>query len=661
VAPTWLPGTVLRRAGGNPLLVRTVARALFTQWEPGRPPPAQAATDGSLDALLAERIDRLPGAARQLLNLLAVAQRPVTVDLVESILASTIGHELLSDASVQLANTGLVRLQTTSSGADRYHILHEVLREVAYAQVSHAERNRWHRSLVTELARRGADPVEVAEHVLALEDPELGREWFAPAARAARASWSVGDAIRWWRLALPLLPDDERPSAEVELLEVLLIGDRAPDVLTMAGSSPPAGADPEVSARRLLTEAQAAFLSGRLDRSEESASRVLALTDGTDESCHQRALELLVRLRAERGELQAATRTARLQVLRAEETGEPGAIGTAHASLGMALLLADHIDEAAQHYTEASRRAAALGDVVLEIHATSDLAGCRHAQGSYAACVELLTHARALAERIGYRRHLAYSLTNEAELRSALGDPAAAACAAVAVQRGLELGDPGAAANALHTWVTSDLRLTSSRSVWNRLLDLELDLGRRGYAAEAGAELALLEARAGQTRRARTEADEALQHIDAAEQPAAELHARLARLLADTGSRRRGDVQSRAALLDGLADLAAGADWSDVERAEIAVERWRVTATEHDRAAAGELVVAALSAAPSARVRAWCAETGTVPPDAPATLPPPVGIGRLATTRRQFEQALSAVESLARATSGAPEPATASP
>ena len=651
LAPAWLPDAVVRRAGGNPLLIRTVARALFTEWQPGQPPPVHASTDASLGALLGERIDRLPGAARLMLNMLAVAQRPAAADLVESILTPAVGQVLLSDASMQLANAGLVRLETNSSGVDTYRILHEVLREVAYTQLSHAERNRWHRSLVTELADREADAAEVAEHVLALEDPDLGREWFAPAARSARASWSFGDAIRWWRLALPLLPDDERPTAEVELLEVMLIGDRAPDVLAMAGSSPPMDADQQLSSRWLFTEAQAALLSGMLDRSEESASRVLALTDGTDEARHQRTLELLVRVRAERGDMQAAIETARLQVVRAEDTGEPGALATAHASLGMALLLAGHIEEAARHYEEAIGRAAILGDVVLEIHATSDLAGCKHAQGSYAACIDLLTHARELAETIGYRRHLAYSLTNEAELRSALGDHAAAACAAVAVQRGLELGDPGAAANALHTWVTSDPRLATSATIWQRLLNLEQALGRRGYAAEAGAELALVEARAGQRSRARTHAQQALLHLDAAEQPHTALRANLAQLLASAGTQRARSAQRHDALLEGLTELATGGPWGAAERAEIAVERWRATGREEDRAAASEVLRVAFSTVPSARVRAWFAETGTMPPDARPALPPPVGIGQLRTTRRQFEQALQAVHSLTRASS----------
>ncbi|MDX6325404.1 MAG: hypothetical protein QOK15_1758, partial [Nocardioidaceae bacterium] len=381
--------------------------------------------------------------------------------------------------------------------------------------------------------------------------------------------------------------------------------------------------------------------------SEAAASRVLTLTDGVDENRYQHVLELLVRVRCERGDMRAAMETARLQLQRAEDVGDPRAIATAHASLGMALLLADHVQEAARHYETACEGAAALGDVVLEIHALSDLAGCRHAEGSFATCIDLLTRARELAERISYRRHLAYNLLNEAELRSTLGDPAAGACAAVAVQRSLGLGDPGAAANAVHTWVGSDPHLVVSARVWRRLLDVELTLGRWGYAAEAGVELALAEARTGHASRARRDADDATRRMDPAEQPQVQLRADLARLLAAAGPRVSRTPGQSAALLDGLSDLAGGGGLTEVQRAEIAVERWRATRDEHDREAATELLQAAFAVEPSAVVRSWCLETSTVPTATPPPLPPPVGIARLRTTRHQFDDALSAVEAAA--------------
>ena len=59
----------------------------------------------------------------------------------------------------------------------------------------------------------------------------LGRTWYPLAAAEARRSWSVASAIEWWRMAMPLLEGRERTEAEVELLELLLVGGRAADVL----------------------------------------------------------------------------------------------------------------------------------------------------------------------------------------------------------------------------------------------------------------------------------------------------------------------------------------------------------------------------------------------------------------------------------------------
>jgi class 3 adenylate cyclase len=641
--PEWLPEAVARRAGANPLLIQTVTRALHASWEPGQPPPRSALADASLRALLAERVDLLPAPACQLLHLLAVAKHPVTPELAETILGHGARRGMLPEAAEHLVAADLVRVDIRGE-VDEYRILHDVLQQVVYDQLSHAERKRLHRSLANHLAREGADPVQVADHVSQLDDQGLARHWFPRAATSARASWSIAEALGWWQRALPLLGGAEREAAEVELVELLLIGGRAREVLSMLSRSTETTRHDLLTARRLHAEAEAAFLSGLFDRSEVAVNRVLALTDGADEARHQRALELLVRVRSERGDTRAATATARLQLQRAQAVGDARAIATAHASLGMALLLGNHAEEAAKHYKAARASAAALGDVVLEIHALSDLAGCRHAMGAFGPCVEMLTKARELAEGIGYRRHLAYNLTNEAEVRSSLGDPAAGACAAMAVKRNLELGDLGAAADAVHTWITSDPRLVALVAVWRRLLAIDVALGRESYAAEAAAQLAVAEARAGHVGEARRAAEDAIRWVRGTEQPHVVLRAHLAGLLAAAGPRGTRSPRKLAALLDGLSALASSPGASDNDRAEIAMERWRASRDEAARQAAIPVLHAAFAVEPSAVVRTWCNEIGTRTPTAPPPLPPPVGMSRLRTTRQQLVDALTAVE-----------------
>ena len=103
-----------------------------------------------------------------------------------------------------LVTEGLVHLDTSVAEV-RYRLAHEVLQQVVYQAISHAERGRLHRLLATRLSKAGADPIEVAEHVVRLDDQRLARRWFPRAADSARASWNLPVAVEWWQRALPLL------------------------------------------------------------------------------------------------------------------------------------------------------------------------------------------------------------------------------------------------------------------------------------------------------------------------------------------------------------------------------------------------------------------------------------------------------------------------
>jgi class 3 adenylate cyclase len=648
-APPWLADAVAKRAGGNPLFVRTVTEATQTSWEPGRPPPT-ARFAASLTGLLSEQIDRLPPVPHQLLSLLAVARRPLAAEVAEAAMSDHLGQVTAADAAKSLVDLDLVQVESLG-GADRYRIRHDVIQETVYEGMSHAERVRLHGLLADQLESHNADPVAVAEHVIHLDDPDRARHWFPLAAASTRAAWSVNEAIKWWQLALPSLLDEDREAAEAELAELLLVGGRPQEVRTVVAGGISSSSDPVVAARRLHARAEAAFLCGELDEGETTVEKVLQLTAGVDEGLHQRASELLIRIRCERGDTLGARSTARTQLSRALSSGDARAIATAHASLGMALLFADLAGEAIVPYEAAREGAAALGDIVMEVHVVSDLAGCYHALRDYTSCVELLATARAAADGIGYRRHLAYNLNNEAELRSTLGDASAAACAAVAMRRSLELGDLSGAADAAHAWVRSVPSLATAVRNWRRIVQIDVALGRSGFAAESGAELALAEARAGHRELALRRADEAFSRARGLELPHVVRRAELARLLAHAGPRGCRSRESLVILLGGLSRMAADGSVSELERAEISVERWRASEASDDRASALSALREVFAIEPSALVRGWFRELGADTPPAPPLLPPPVGIGRTRTTRAQLNAALTQLEEAALALS----------
>jgi class 3 adenylate cyclase len=641
-APAWLAKAVVQRAGGNPFFVRTVAQALWSTWEPGEPPPEAPFASSSLAGLLFERVDILPTRGKQFLNLLAVAGRPLASDIVEAQLFEP--ASIVQETARALVALDLVEVDMSGFVAV-YRIRHDLLQQVVYESMSHVERVRLHRLLADHLAEAGADALEVADHVAHLDDPELSRRWFPLAAVSARASWAVNEAIRWWRCSLPLLDGQHRAEAEVELAELLLVGGRPHDVLELVTHRDPEPGNPILTARGLYAEAEAAFVCGELDRSETAATQVLRLTDHSDEIRHQHASELLVRVRSERGDIRGARDLAHVQLARAQAAGDSRAIATAHASLGMALLFGGLAAEAAPHYQAARVGAAVVGDVVMEVHVLSDLAGCCHALGDYTRCISLLAQAREAADEIGYRRHLSYNLTNEAQLRCTLGDEGTGACAALAVQRSLELDDPGTAADALQSWISTQTSPKASARSWKRLVGVDAALGRLAVAAAGSAELALAQARAGNCEPACAAADDADRMAADLDLPRVLRRSALARLLAHCPIKGAARTPAnRDALLQGLAALADDEDLDDVDRAELAVERWRTTRAASDHEPALVALRAAFAMAPSARVRAWFKELGAPPPSNPLTLPPPIGIGRVRTTRAQLDNALSQVE-----------------
>jgi hypothetical protein len=278
------------------------------------------------------------------------------------------------------------------------------------------------------------------------------------------------------------------------------------------------------------------------------------------------------------------------------------------------------------------------GDVVQQVHSLSDLAGCRYELGDYETCLRLLSRARESAEAIGYRRHLAMSLTNEAQLRCGLGDRFATACAAMAVRSSLEHGDLGTAANAVHTWITADPGLSAAARHWERLVSVDNRLGRRGAAAEGLAWQALAEARAGRAARARQVAAAAKEASRELELPWVRRRAALAEVWVAAGHRDLDAALSR------LAHLQSADDLDKLERAELALDRWRLTREESARQQAAEQLQAAFAVEPAAWVQRALQEVAAKPPGEAPSLPPPVGIARAGTTRTQLVEALAGLE-----------------
>ncbi|WP_420830553.1 AAA family ATPase [Nocardioides aquaticus] len=654
--PAWLAGIVVPHAGGNPLVAQASVHALLGRWRPGEPPPASVVLAGPVAGVVASQVDRLPVHAHELLTVLAVAGRPCGLRLLADLLPAA---RDVADVRLLATRLSADRLVTSADGPDEtYRIGHDLVRRVVHDATSHAERERLHRALVDRLVAADADPVEVAEHVEPLADPVLGRRWYPLAARAARDGWDPTGALRWLERLRPLVHGPALDRVELEVLEVLLVAGRANEVLERfdlpvddkgaagagAGAVAPGTGDRGPVGRRLLVLAEASYACGQLHRTEQVAAELMRLVDGTDEARYQRAGELLVLARCHQGDLEAALVAGRALTARAEDGADPAARASASAALAVALVLSGQPGAAAERYRAALVAATTARDVVRQVHVLSDLAGCEYLQGRHQECVELMTQARGSADTIGYRRHLPFSLNNEGQLRVALGDPYATACASASVQRSLELGDLSEAADALQTWLGATPSLAADAGLWRRLVEVDLRLGRWLEAAAEWAELAVVLARSGRYDAARHAAREA-DGADPGRNPAdVRRRTTLARLLADARDPARSGAPNRQLVLDGLDRLVRGAAADERESAEVAVERWRLSRTPATRAEAVRSVQEAYATEPSAVVRSWFRLLREPAPPAPDRLPPPVGIPRGRHTRRDLEQAFADVE-----------------
>jgi hypothetical protein len=237
---------------------------------------------------------------------------------------------------------------------------------------------------------------------------------------------------------------------------------------------------------------------------------------------------------------------------------------------------------------------------------------------------------------------LAFNLTNEASLRTALSDPFASTCQLFAFERSMELGDLPTAAHSLQFWVLSDPELAVPDTLV-RLARVCQRIGRVHVAAQIGAHLALAAAKAHVEKIYAHLVRELVGDNPDVHGPATARRIKLAEVLAKANELKHKALP--VSLLAALTKLGSEQDATDVERGEIAMELWRLSPTESARSAALQHVGQAFDAEPSTAVRRWLDELEAEVPAIGVTLPPPVGIGEKIATPAQALEALAELES----------------
>ena len=240
--------TILNEARGNPFLLEQLARYAATS--------DQTATTGiTLAMMLDSRLRHLPKGARQFVDALAIAGRPINPEVVYQA-ADLSGDELPLVTSLRAAQF----LRTGGLG-HTLELYHDRIRETLAAQMEPRKVTQMHRRLAQALEGRGIDdPEALFEHYLGAGERVRAATHAAVAARKAASALAFDRAAGFYRRALELAP--VRDAELVDLKRGLA------DALVNAGR-------PAEAAQAYLEVAQVTSAGHSLDFKRRAAQQLL--------------------------------------------------------------------------------------------------------------------------------------------------------------------------------------------------------------------------------------------------------------------------------------------------------------------------------------------------------------------------------------------------
>ncbi|WP_437644642.1 serine/threonine-protein kinase [Sorangium sp. So ce362] len=212
LSPSMPPRNVLdaliRNANGNPFFVAEYlhsaldARELqrdqdgsFSFKGQGAAALGSLQIPGTLDELLARRLDLLDAEARELAAWAAVLGQELDDEL---LFAGPRGQDAAVEAVAELRARRI--LEETETG--RLRFVHDKLREKIYSQLDHGARAALHRRAGEALEARGADAPVLAHHFAGAGLHDKAGTHSARAAQRAVKVYANGDAVRFYRMAI---------------------------------------------------------------------------------------------------------------------------------------------------------------------------------------------------------------------------------------------------------------------------------------------------------------------------------------------------------------------------------------------------------------------------------------------------------------------------
>jgi hypothetical protein len=249
---------------------------------------------GDLAAVLRKRLEQPSVAAREVAGLAAAVGTDFTLDLLTE--ASDLEADIVVEAVDELWRRRILR-----DFADGYDFSHDLLREVAYAEVSPPKRWLFHRRIAQSLELLHADDTDAVAAQLAGQYVRGGRgdralAYYQRAADVAAHRFAYGEAIRLHRESLSIIvgmrPGPDRDGRELAVLEAMAaplnarFGYASPDLqhtlersVALAESLGRKGS----TITSLVSLWASRFVQGRTADSYQVANRALALAEAGSE------------------------------------------------------------------------------------------------------------------------------------------------------------------------------------------------------------------------------------------------------------------------------------------------------------------------------------------------------------------------------------------
>ncbi len=402
----------------------------------------------TLEQLLADRIQELPGPEHVVVDWLAIAGGPLGLADLAKLNTRAAQHRSaapegsstdLSRSALRASEDAITRLCARGLCDRKGDVLdfrHPLTRDVAYAALDPMTRSRMHRALGEHLAdtslARGVSAAIVARHLVRGDAAERAAHFYLEAANAARAAYQTQLAIRYYlRAALHFPSDDPQVLTVHEALEgtFRVLGRKRERVrhLQVLRSTARTMGTPRAACLAMLRTARYDLDEGHLSHGLPVAKKAAAIAHGATISHFEIEAELLVsELARELGDVQGALAASDRALAACNPKVNPGVPARVRADVlrtrGVLLRRVGRVREAVDAYVEAIGVFRKVGARRQEARAKNALAYAMFVQGRYEDAIALALESIRIDLSIGGRFQLAKTLTNIGHSYARLGD-----------------------------------------------------------------------------------------------------------------------------------------------------------------------------------------------------------------------------------------------